>query len=111
MPNCLQRSKIDFLPRSEGNLDADFYDFLKESFREKDPEVEDCDSFPSLLKDPSRRTLMALTAHRKHKIYLAATMGYGLGSDNPEEVAFYNKIMEEINDAKRKRYRGIAREE
>ena len=38
---------------------------------------------------------MTLTAHRKHKIYLAATMGYGLGSDHPDEVALYNKIKED----------------
>jgi hypothetical protein len=24
-----------------------------------------------------------------HRIYLAATMGYGLGSDDPEELAYY----------------------
>ena len=27
-----------------------------------------------------------------HKIYIAATMNYGLGSDDPEELAYYNKI-------------------
>tara|TARA_B100000886_G_C19996042_1_gene316048 strand:+ start:182 stop:286 length:105 start_codon:yes stop_codon:yes gene_type:complete len=25
-------------------------------------------------------------------IYLAATMGYGLGSDEPEELAYYNSL-------------------
>ena len=28
-------------------------------------------------------------------------MGYGLGSDNPEELAFYNKIREEMDDMKK----------
>ena len=35
---------------------------------------------------------MALSSYRMHRIYLAATMGYGLGSDDPEELAYYNKI-------------------
>ena len=33
-----------------------------------------------------------------HRIYLAATMNYGLGSDDPEELAYYYKIRKEIND-------------
>ena len=44
---------------------------------------------------------MALSSYRKHKIYLAATMGYGLGSDDPEELAYYNKIRKEIADMKK----------
>ena len=39
---------------------------------------------------------MNLSAHRKHKIYIAATMGYGLGSEDPEEVAYYKQIKEEM---------------
>ena len=35
---------------------------------------------------------MALSSYRLHRIYLAATMGYGLSSDDPEELAYYNKI-------------------
>ena len=35
-----------------------------------------------------------------HKIYLAATMNYGLGSDDPEELAYYNKIKKEMADMK-----------
>ena len=54
---------------------------------------------------------MALNAHRKHKIYLAANMGYGIGSDNPEEVAFYNKIKKEMKDEKKNGHIGIARED
>ena len=36
-----------------------------------------------------------------HKIYLAATMDYGLGSDDPEELAYYNKIKKEMDDMKK----------
>ena len=36
-----------------------------------------------------------------HRIYLAATMNYGLGSNSPEELAYYNKIRKEMNDMKK----------
>ena len=36
-----------------------------------------------------------------HRIYLAATMNYGLGSDDPEEMAYYNKIRKEMDDMKK----------
>ncbi len=36
-----------------------------------------------------------------HKIYIAATMNYGLGSDNKEELAYYNKIRKEMDDMKK----------
>ena len=36
-----------------------------------------------------------------HRIYLAATMNYGLGSDDPEELAYHNKIRKEIDDMKK----------
>ena len=36
-----------------------------------------------------------------HRIYLAATMNYGLGSDDPEELAYYNKIRKEMDEKKR----------
>ena len=36
-----------------------------------------------------------------HRVYLAATMGYGLGSDDPEELAYYNKIKKEMDDMKK----------
>ena len=32
-----------------------------------------------------------------HKIYLAATMNYGLGSEDPEELAYYNKLIGKIS--------------
>ena len=44
---------------------------------------------------------MALSSYRMHRIYLAATMGYGLGSDDPEEMAYYNKIKKEMDDMKK----------
>ena len=44
---------------------------------------------------------MTLNSYRKHRIYLAATMGYGLGSDDPEEVAYYKKLRKEMEDMKK----------
>ena len=44
---------------------------------------------------------MALSSYRIHRIYLAATMNYGLGSDDPEELAYYNKIRKEMDDMKK----------
>ncbi len=44
---------------------------------------------------------MSLSSYRMHRIYLAATMNYGLGSDDPEELAYYNKIRKEMNDMKK----------
>ena len=52
---------------------------------------------------------MNLSAHRKHKIYIAATMGYGLGSEDPEEVAYYKQIKEEMKKDREKGNIGIAR--
>ncbi len=34
------------------------------------------------------------------RIYLAAIMNYGLGSDDPKEVAYFNKIRKEMEDMK-----------
>ena len=39
---------------------------------------------------------MAFSSYRMHRIYLAAIMNYGLGSDDPEELAYYNKIRKEM---------------
>ncbi len=36
-----------------------------------------------------------------HRIYIATTMNYGLGSDDPKELAYYNKIRNEIDDMKK----------
>ena len=32
-----------------------------------------------------------------HRIYLAAIMNYGLGSDDPEELAYYKKLRKEMD--------------
>tara|TARA_Y100000991_G_scaffold31995_1_gene20531 strand:+ start:209 stop:334 length:126 start_codon:yes stop_codon:yes gene_type:complete len=40
---------------------------------------------------------MALSSYRMHRIYIAAAMNYGLGSNDPEELAYYNKIIKEMN--------------
>ena len=44
---------------------------------------------------------MPLSSYRMHRIYLMATMNYGLGSDDPEELAYYKKIRKEIDDMKK----------
>ena len=44
---------------------------------------------------------MALSSYRMHKIYIAATMKYGLGSDDPEELDYYNKIRKDMDDMKK----------
>ena len=44
---------------------------------------------------------MALSSYRMHKIYIAATMNYGLGSDDREELAYYYKIRKEMDDMKK----------
>ena len=51
---------------------------------------------------------MPLSSYRMHRIYLAATMNYGLGSNDPEELAYYNKIRKEMDDMKKESFkRGI----
>ena len=44
---------------------------------------------------------MPLSSYRMHRIYLAATINYGLGSDDPEELAYYNKIRKEMDNMKK----------
>ena len=44
---------------------------------------------------------MTLSSYRMHRIYLAATMGYGLGSGDPEEVAYFKKLRKEMDDMKK----------
>ena len=44
---------------------------------------------------------MSLTSYRMQRIYLAATMNYGLGTNDPEELAYYNKIRKEMDDMKK----------
>ena len=43
---------------------------------------------------------MPLSSYRMHRIYLAATMNYGLGSEDPEELSYYNKIRKEMDEMK-----------
>jgi len=40
-----------------------------------------------------------------HRIYLAATMSYGLGSNDPEELAYYNNIRKEMDDMKKEPFK------
>ena len=44
---------------------------------------------------------MPLSSYQMHKIYIAATMNYGLGSDDPEELDYFNKIRKEMDDMKK----------
>ena len=44
---------------------------------------------------------MPLSSYRKHRIYLAATMNYGLGSDDLEELFYYNKIIKDMDIMKK----------
>ena len=44
---------------------------------------------------------MALSSYRMHRIYIAATMNFGLGSENKEELAYYNQIRKEMDDMKK----------
>ena len=44
---------------------------------------------------------MSLSTYRMHRIYIAATMNYGLGSNDPEELAYYNKIRKEMDKMKK----------
>jgi len=52
---------------------------------------------------------MSLSSHRQHKIYIAATMGYGLGSEDPEELALYEMLKKEIEKVRKNRNMGIQR--
>ena len=40
---------------------------------------------------------------------MAATMGYGLGSEDPEELAFHNMLKKEIEKDSKNRNMGIKR--
>jgi len=44
---------------------------------------------------------MSLSSYRMHRIYIAAIMNYGLGSDDPEELNYYNKIRKKMDDMKK----------
>ena len=44
---------------------------------------------------------MTFSSYIMYRIYLAETMGYGLGSDDPEELAYYNKLRKEMDEMKK----------
>ena len=44
---------------------------------------------------------MPLSSYRMHRIYMAATMKYGLGSNDPEELAYFNKIIKKMEEMKK----------
>ena len=44
---------------------------------------------------------MQLSSYRMHRIYIATTMNYGLGSDDPEDLASFNKIRNNVDDMKK----------
>ena len=48
---------------------------------------------------------MPLSSYMMHRIYLAATMNYGLGSDDPEELDYYNKIRKEMDYMKKEAFK------
>ena len=52
---------------------------------------------------------MSLSPHKQHKIYIAATMEYGLGSKDPEELAYYKMIKNEIKKDRKNKNMGIHR--
>ena len=52
---------------------------------------------------------MNLSSHRQHKIYIAVSMGYGLGSEDPEELAYYEMIKKELEKDSQNRNMGIQR--
>ena len=48
---------------------------------------------------------MPLSSYRMHRIYLAATMNYGLGSEDPEELAYYRKIRKEMAEMRKEPFK------
>ena len=52
---------------------------------------------------------MTLSSHRQHKIYIAATMGYGLGSDDSEEISYYQQVKEEMKKDRENGNLGVLR--
>ncbi|AAQ00595.1 MULTISPECIES: hypothetical protein [Prochlorococcus] len=52
---------------------------------------------------------MTLSPHKQHKIYIAATMVYGLGSEDPEEVSYCTQIKEEMKKDRKNGNLGISR--
>ena len=46
---------------------------------------------------------MSLSHHKQHKIYIAARMGFGIGSEDPEELAYYDMVKKEEKRREEKR--------
>ena len=44
---------------------------------------------------------MPLSSYRMHRIYIAATMDFGIGSNDIEELIYYNKIRREMDEMKK----------
>ena len=44
---------------------------------------------------------MTLSSYRMYSIYPGATVGYVLGSNDPEELAYYNKLKQDMDDMKK----------
>ena len=40
------------------------------------------------------------TPYIEHKLYIAENMGYGLGSESPEEMPYYNKVKKDLGKDK-----------
>ena len=45
---------------------------------------------------------MSLSPYKQHKIYIAARMGFGIGSEDPEELSYYDMVKKERKEKKRK---------
>jgi len=50
-----------------------------------------------------------MSSHRQHKIYVAATMEFELGSEDPEELALYKIFKKKIEKDRNNRKMGIPR--
>ena len=48
---------------------------------------------------------MSLSPHKKHKIYIAERMGFGIGSEDPEELVYYDMVKKERKKEKKRRER------
>ncbi len=52
---------------------------------------------------------MSLSPHKQHKIYIAARMGFGISSEDPEELAYYDMVNKETSDSQKRISLGINR--
>ena len=42
-------------------------------------------------------------------MYIAAMMGYALGSEDPEEISYYQKVKEEMKEDRENGHLGVSR--